>query len=66
MKELVEGGEKAPAILPAVNQIELHPYVWGAYRANVEYCQSKVSTRNASVVRSHHVLIRHLTIGHCY
>ena len=28
-------------IVPAVNQIELHPYVWAQYKANVEYCQSK-------------------------
>jgi len=39
MKELIEGGEKRPEMLPAANQIELHPYVWDAYRANVEYCQ---------------------------
>lgn len=50
MKQLIEGGEKPPAILPAVNQIELHPYVWGAYRANVEYCQSKVSVRFALLI----------------
>jgi diketogulonate reductase-like aldo/keto reductase len=42
MKELLEGGEKAPEVLPVINQIELHPYTWAAYRANVEYCQSKV------------------------
>ncbi|KAK9899660.1 Aldo/keto reductase [Cystobasidium minutum MCA 4210] len=41
MKELLEGGEKAPEVIPVVNQIELHPYVWNEYRANVEYCQSK-------------------------
>ena len=42
MKELLEGGEKAPEVLPVINQIELHPYVWNEYRANVKYCQSKV------------------------
>lgn len=30
-----------PHIVPSVNQIELHPYVWAKYKENVEYCQSK-------------------------
>jgi diketogulonate reductase-like aldo/keto reductase len=42
MKELLEGGEKPPAIFPAINQIELNPYTWAEYKANVEYCQSQV------------------------
>jgi diketogulonate reductase-like aldo/keto reductase len=43
MKELLEGGEKGPEIEPAANQIELHLYNWHEQKANVEYCQAKVS-----------------------
>lgn len=30
-----------PKILPAINQIELHPYVWKQQKEVVEYCQKK-------------------------
>jgi diketogulonate reductase-like aldo/keto reductase len=46
MKELLEGGEKGPEIEPAANQIELHLYNWHEQKANVEYCQAKVSSND--------------------
>lgn len=60
MKELLEGGEKAPSVVPAVNQIELHPYTWNDYRANVEYCQSKVRLERESFIFR---LFRELTLS---
>jgi len=39
MKELLEG-EKGPEVVPVVNQIEVHPYVWKEMKPLVEYCQA--------------------------
>ncbi|CAD6580352.1 MAG: hypothetical protein CYPHOPRED_001194 [Cyphobasidiales sp. Tagirdzhanova-0007] len=37
MKELLEG-EKPVEVTPAVNQIEMHPYIWHDIKDNVKYC----------------------------
>lgn len=42
LDEMLYGDGRAPEVLPAVCQIELHPYVWKEQRGMVEYCQSKV------------------------
>lgn len=52
MKELLEQAEKGPEIPPAVNQIELHPYVWQQQKALVEYCQAKVRLRRLLVFQN--------------
>lgn len=42
--------EGPPEIMPAANQIELHPYVWKEYQPNVDYCQKHVGSARVSTL----------------
>ena len=48
MKELLEG-EKPVEVTPAVNQIEMHPYIWHDIKDNVKYCLANVSRSGLSL-----------------